>query len=249
MSKITPPNYTQIPNIFFDEIMATLNGGETKVMLAIMRKTFGWQKKKDKISYSQIQEMTGLARQSISDAFKGLLEKDLIECHVNKQSHSYSVKLFDQSINQTSPESRPDAVQKVDRLNAKPVQKLDTQKKESKETNKENSSAAQCVLKYYLEKHKKEHNDVPVDTIGKCVTIIKSRLETCTVDDIIGSIDFNWTNEFVVKNGHAIGSILAANLISVFKANRPAVPKEPVFLELPPEYLENYWEGEKDARN
>lgn len=109
-------------------------------------------------------------------------------------------------------------------------------------------AAAQRVFEYYFEKYKKEHSDIPVDNTGKCVKIIKSRLETCTVDDIIASIDFNWTNEFVVKNGHAIGSILAANLISAFKANRPAVPKEPEFVKLPEEYLENYWKGENKCK-
>ena len=60
MTKIPQSNYTQVPNVFFDEILEGLNLAETKVLLAIMRKTFGWQKQIDRISYSQIVKMTGL---------------------------------------------------------------------------------------------------------------------------------------------------------------------------------------------
>ena len=52
--KIEAPNYTQIPNIYFDEIMQILNQTENIVFLVIMRKTFGWHKKRDAISYSQV---------------------------------------------------------------------------------------------------------------------------------------------------------------------------------------------------
>ena len=61
MTKIPQSNYTQVPNVFFDEILEGLNLAETKVLLAIMRKTFGWQKQIDRISYSQIVKMTGIS--------------------------------------------------------------------------------------------------------------------------------------------------------------------------------------------
>jgi len=92
--KIEKPNYTQIPNVYFDEIMQTLNQTENIVFLVIMRKTFGWHKKRDKISYSQIMELTGIkSRTTVSTALKGLLEKGLIETQKAGQLISYTVSI------------------------------------------------------------------------------------------------------------------------------------------------------------
>lgn len=92
--KIEAPNYTQIPNIYFDEIMQTLNQTENIVFLVIMRKTFGWHKKRDNISYSQIMELAGIkSRTTVSTALKGLLEKGLIETQKAGQLISYTVAI------------------------------------------------------------------------------------------------------------------------------------------------------------
>ena len=112
--KIEAPNYTQIPNIYFDEIMQILNQTENIVFLVIMRKTFGWHKKRDAISYSQIMSLSGIkSRSTISAALKGLQEKGLIETQKTGQLISYTVSInglvqnIDQSKNctGTSPNS------------------------------------------------------------------------------------------------------------------------------------------------
>ena len=92
--KIEAPNYTQIPNIYFDEIMQILNQTENIVFLVIMRKTFGWHKKRDNISYSQIMELSGIkSRSTVSTALKGLLEKGLIETLKTGQLINYTVSI------------------------------------------------------------------------------------------------------------------------------------------------------------
>lgn len=92
--KIEAPNYTQIPNIYFDEIMQILNQTENIVFLVIMRKTFGWHKKRDAISYSQIMSLSGIkSRSTISAALKGLQEKGLIETLKTGQLISYTVSI------------------------------------------------------------------------------------------------------------------------------------------------------------
>ena len=74
---IEAPNYTQIPNVYLDEIMATLSGSENLVFLTIMRKTFGWHKTKDKISYSQIRQGSGISSNTtIQKALIQLEEKN-----------------------------------------------------------------------------------------------------------------------------------------------------------------------------
>ncbi len=56
---MTKPNYTQVSNEFLDNKMAVLSGAAVKTFLAITRKTIGWHKDTDAISYTQIQKMTG----------------------------------------------------------------------------------------------------------------------------------------------------------------------------------------------
>lgn len=70
-SKLTI-NSTQIPNIIFDEWMKILTPAEFKVVMAIARKTYGWQKDSDRLSYSQIIFETGYEKEAVSTALKSL---------------------------------------------------------------------------------------------------------------------------------------------------------------------------------
>lgn len=80
-ARIPAPNYTQIPNAIFD-LMADATAGltekELKVLLAIARKTFGWHKKRDKISLSQLEEMTSMSRVSVVAGIKAAIKRGIV---------------------------------------------------------------------------------------------------------------------------------------------------------------------------
>lgn len=78
MFQVPVPNFTQTPNILFDDWLPKLGMAELKVLMVIMRKTFGWHKIKDRISLSQLQQITGLERTHVIKGVKGLVEKSLI---------------------------------------------------------------------------------------------------------------------------------------------------------------------------
>jgi hypothetical protein len=79
-----------VPDELFDELMADLSGAELKVLLYIMRRTFGFKKEADNISLSQIcrgitdkegqviDRGTGLSISTAVAALKGLAEKNII---------------------------------------------------------------------------------------------------------------------------------------------------------------------------
>jgi len=76
------PNFTQTPNEFFDEIAKTLKEGELRVLLVLMRQTFGWGNKKwDRISLSQLSEKSGMERKSVCRSIKTLVEKKIVVKH------------------------------------------------------------------------------------------------------------------------------------------------------------------------
>jgi len=71
--------FTQLHNSIFDVIMRLCTNSEWKILSAVLRKTRGWDKPGDDISYSQIKELTGIASSStIATALKGLIHKDMV---------------------------------------------------------------------------------------------------------------------------------------------------------------------------
>src|SRR4051812_38798053 len=83
------PNYTVVPDGLFDELLPILSGAETKVLLYIVRRTFGFKKDSDSISFNQIcngiktkdgrqiDRGTGLSTSTAQGAIKGLVEKEI----------------------------------------------------------------------------------------------------------------------------------------------------------------------------
>jgi phage replication O-like protein O len=77
---------TQIPNKLFDVYLKSLSKSELKILLTIMRQTYGWihpktkqRKKRDRISHSQFIQKTGLSRRSVIETLQTLIKKGLIQ--------------------------------------------------------------------------------------------------------------------------------------------------------------------------
>lgn len=114
---IHSPNFTQCPNILFEYWMQKLSGSEWKVLTCLCRKIFGWHKQnlRDQVSISQIEEMTGMSRETVTIAIKSLEEYKLIikivSGEIGKQKTYYELHIleypnsFYQSENPTPPQS------------------------------------------------------------------------------------------------------------------------------------------------
>ncbi len=74
----TVPNHTQTPNELFDDHMKEMTGAELKIVLAICRQTFGWHKERDRISLSQLMEMTGLTRMTVVSGIKKSMARGMV---------------------------------------------------------------------------------------------------------------------------------------------------------------------------
>lgn len=70
--------FLQVNNQIVDYWMAELTNAEFKTLLAIVRKTKGWNKPYDRISQSQIAELTGLTTRSVRTAVTLLEGRNLI---------------------------------------------------------------------------------------------------------------------------------------------------------------------------
>ena len=95
MSKFIPNSF-QVPNAFVDDVLADLGGSACKVYLLIVRKTRGWQKEKDCISYSQIQKIAGVkSHETIKNALNELLELGLIKVKQGNEKTPNQYRLND----------------------------------------------------------------------------------------------------------------------------------------------------------
>lgn len=91
------PRFTPVPDELFDVWMAELNDRELRVLLYIMRRTYGFKKQEDGISFDQMERGivrktgerldrgTGLKRRAIQYAVAELKERGLVEVVVRPQ--------------------------------------------------------------------------------------------------------------------------------------------------------------------
>ena len=73
------PNYTPVPDELFDEQLPDLSGAELKVLLYVIRRTFGFKRESDNISLSQM--LNGLRTRDgrVLDRGVGLSKKTLLQ--------------------------------------------------------------------------------------------------------------------------------------------------------------------------
>lgn len=72
-------HYTEVHNLVLDHIMPRVSANAFKVLCLVLRRTKGWKKGSDALSYTQIKEGTGIkADPTVSRAIKELLEGDYI---------------------------------------------------------------------------------------------------------------------------------------------------------------------------
>lgn len=132
-ANVSPPTYTQTPNVLFD-LMGDMTESELKVCMAIIRQTFGWHKRGDKLSLSQLMKITGLSKNSVLAGINDAMDRGIITRIVHGDSYIYSLVV--QNLNQGSVDFEPEVVQNLNMpsSNFEPlvVQNLNTQKKGKK---------------------------------------------------------------------------------------------------------------------
>jgi len=87
-------NFTLVHNSLFDDVMKEVSPNAYKILLTIFRKTRGWNKTHDAISYSQLREGTGIASNTtIQKGINELEQKGMIRIFKggNPQPDTYSL--------------------------------------------------------------------------------------------------------------------------------------------------------------
>ena len=135
------PNSTQLPNIILDFVVPLIPEAEARCLIYICRRTFGFHKSSDRISFSQfmggIKDRRGqildyganLARASVYKGLKNLVDAEAITVRKSRAGNYYQINLHMdvdkvvQLVNQFSKRTRsgsatrPKVVQQVNTQN------------------------------------------------------------------------------------------------------------------------------------
>lgn len=88
------PNSFQVPNVYVDQVLPHLSGAEAKILLFIVRKTFGWQKREDRISITQMADGTGVSPRHAMRGVKTLVAMGIVIEHAESgKTTSYRLQL------------------------------------------------------------------------------------------------------------------------------------------------------------
>lgn len=157
------PSYTQVPDELFDSLMPTLADAELRVLLYVIRRTFGFKRDADAISLSQmvsgittrdgrvLDHGTGLSKATVARGLKGLRDKGIVIAQRNSSAErgdeptSYRLHFKTEPVTFTLPLSQQqDTAHSAPRVSA-PRQAVsrpqDTQETGSKRTAFEYSKA------------------------------------------------------------------------------------------------------------
>jgi phage replication O-like protein O len=140
------PRYTQVPDELFDELLAELSGSELKVLLYVIRRTFGFKRDSDHISLSQMVSGirrrdgtaldlgTGLSKDTVVLAVKALVKKGvLVQNKVYSEETGYEASEYALKII-VSPLSENPARGDVPKIGQGVVEKPDRQETAKQET-------------------------------------------------------------------------------------------------------------------
>ena len=77
-----PPttNFTRVPDVVFDRLLADLSGSEFKLLCYIIRHTWGYDKTTDAIALSQFQKGITTKEGRLVDSGVGIAEKTILRC-------------------------------------------------------------------------------------------------------------------------------------------------------------------------
>lgn len=100
MNKQLIPNSTMIPNILLDFVLPELPAGEMRCLLYICRRTYGFHKDQDRISFSQFidgikdkDKGSGLSRSVVAEALRNLINAEAILVRKDNRGNIYKINL------------------------------------------------------------------------------------------------------------------------------------------------------------
>lgn len=146
------PNFTIVPNDFFD-LAKDMSEAEIRVVITMMRETFGWQRTQTKLSLTRLCELTGMSRQGVMNGLdkakgRGLVRPveetrdgtvwEVIVEQIDKYSDTSLLSRLVNQVDQTSQPSRPLLVNEVDPSKEREIKDQEGKSKDEQDQHRKN---------------------------------------------------------------------------------------------------------------
>ena len=189
-----------------------LSSYETQILFAIFRKTYGWHKKEDWITGSQLSEMTGIARSHVSRTIKKLIQRNLITKNEKKISFQKDYEKWEKLPIQVTikklpkqdtmlPKQVTDVTQTGNNLLPKQVHTKETKRNYTKETIQKKGDIFIKTWKDFKDMRRKKNKPMT----GRAEELIINELNKLTNDEktqiaiLNQSIMNSWQGVFPLK--------------------------------------------------
>ena len=215
--------FTKIANELLDALIKTnFSGYQRRVLDAIIRKTYGFNKKEDWISHSQIVDMTGIKMPHVSRALKELRQRRIVTKGGNKTAINKDYSQWQQlpkgvSSHHELPKGVTTVTKGGFRVTKRGNKKL-PKGGNTKDTLKDNIQKTllkdikrdpniKKFIDYYHNTFLDRFNEKPMIDGGKDGKIIKGLLGTYELDILKEFLDrfFASSDPFILQGGYTIG--------------------------------------------
>ena len=89
--------YTKIANEILERMLSQrVPGEQLRVLLCIIRASYGWNEKSVSITHQEIADQTGIVRQNVTRAIKGLASKKMLTC-IKKDAKGCNELIFNKN--------------------------------------------------------------------------------------------------------------------------------------------------------
>lgn len=215
--------YTAIAN----EIMEALSkiripGEQMQCLLFLIRKTYGFNKKEDRIANSQFVRATGINKANVHRAIKGLIDKQIV---IKKDTEFISRYQFNKDYRKWKALSKKITVKKVVKKDIKTLSKKTPTKDTITKDNKDIVSA-KIILKEINSLSGRKFEDF--DPILK---VLKSKNIKATEEDCLMVVNFKYKDDFIRENHFTPSSLFR---ITKFKSKLDEAKNdnpEPIVME------------------
>lgn len=200
-----------------DALAATrLSGYEHSVLYFLIRKTYGWHKKEDFISLSQVAEGTGLRTSHICRTLKRLQEQNMITKNGNGRSIRYGLqKDYEKWISlpkkvitkNGNGKKLPKMVMQVTKNGNKSLPNLvDTKERKETITKDIDGAAIKHLIDHHFQNYQRKFNKKYVVSGGKDGSLLKKLLKSLEKEEIkkLNDLFFQSDDPFVQKAGYTI---------------------------------------------
>lgn len=177
MNPRTMPSFTRVPNAVL-ELMPELTNAELRVVLAVVRQTFGWHRDEAPISLSLFMKITGLSRPGVLNALNSVLHRGFVHRTRSGRTFAYTVLVnqFDQLSSSTTPCNGAAVVNVDDRSVAQQGKLVDSL---NKGTTKDSHDVVEALRRLGLTTNQartavKVRDDFSLADVSRCADWLKS---------------------------------------------------------------------------